>query len=328
MTRLGHTGLDVSSMGFGCMGITAFYGEAMDDESAVALLRGVYDAGYRHFDSSEIYKTEEKHNEVQIGAFLRTVPRNSFTVATKFMPALHKDKCDVETVMKSVDASLERLGLSYIDLYYCHRMPRTLAKAKEWMTSMKEVVSSGKVRYIGLSEVGPSWIREMHAIHPVACVQQEWSLFTRNLEDTMVPIYRELGIGVVAYSPLARNLLTNSAELPKDWRAARNPRYSGDNFRHNRSLVDKISAIASEKKCSVAQLSLAWLFCRAKELGVAVVPIPGTTKLKNAIDNIAALDIQLKQSEMRELEALGAMVAGERADKNYLQGSLEGQSKL
>jgi aryl-alcohol dehydrogenase-like predicted oxidoreductase len=327
MTKLGNTGLEVSSIGFGCMSITAFYGEAMDDESAVALLRGAYDAGYRHFDTAEVYATKEKHNEKQLGAFLRTVPRDSFTVATKFMPSAHKDKCDLQTVQGAVDVSLERLGLNSIDLYYCHRMPPDLEKAKEWMLSMKEIVASRKVKHVGLSEVGPTWLPIMHAIHPVACVQQEWSLFTRNLENTMIPIYRELGIGVVAYSPLARNLLTNPTQVPTDWRAA-NPRYSGENFKHNQSLVKKISLMASERKLSAAQLSLAWLYCKAKELGVSMVPIPGTTKLKNASDNAGAIGIDLSQNEMRELEKLGTSVAGDRAQQDYLNRSLEGQSKL
>lgn len=328
MPQLGSTGLNVSPMGFGCMGITAAYGVSMDDDAAFVLLKGAYDMGYRHFDTAEIYATKDKHNEVQLGRFLQTVPRDSFTVATKFMPK-PGGRCDLDTVRKALNASLKRLGLEYVDLYYCHRMPATLQLAKAWMHTMTIIVRAGKVKHVGLSEVGPEWLRQMHAIHPIACVQQEWSLLTRNLEDVILPVYRELGIGIVAYSPLARNLLVSpTAAMPTDWRA-NNPRYSKDNFTKNQELAGKIAAIAQAKGTTAAQLSLAWLYCKARELGVTMVPIPGTTKLQNARDNIASLATALTGAEMIELEALGALVAGDRATEEYQRASLEGQqSKL
>lgn len=325
MVALGSTGLTVSPMGFGCMGITAFYGASMEDDAAVELLREAHGMGYTHFDTAEVYRQGDKTNEEQVGRFLQTLPRESFTVATKFMPGTHDNKCDVETVMAAVDASLSRLGLDYVDLYYCHRMPPTIEMAEEWMHSMKVVVESGKVRHVGLSEVSPDWLRRLHAIHPIACVQQEWSLLTRNLETTVLPVYKELGIGVVAYSPLARNLLTNPSEAPQDWRANTVPRFSADNWAKNKELGEQIAAMAESKGRTPAQLSLAWLLYNARKLGVTVVPIPGTTKAKNAADNITSLSVNLTDEEAGQLEELGALVAGERGNDMYKQMSLEGQ---
>jgi len=240
---------------------------------------------------------------------------------------VHGDKCDLATVTAAVDASLARLGLAHVDLYYCHRMPSTVQRAEEWMHSMKAIVKTGKVKHVGLSEVGEAWLRRLHAIHPVACVQQEWSVLTRNLEDTVVPVYKELGIGVVAYSPLARNLLAGIAdEAPKkgDFRAA-HPRYSADNLAKNKELVDQIAELAKAKSVTSAQLSLAWLYHRARVLGVTVVPIPGTTKSQRAAENLAALKVVLSDSEAAKLQELGALVAGARGNEQYQASSLEGQ---
>jgi aryl-alcohol dehydrogenase-like predicted oxidoreductase len=227
-------GLQASCLGFGCMGITAFYGPRMDDNDAVALLRGVFDAGCTHFDTAEAYRSSNPdvvYNETTIGKFFQTIPRNSFTIATKYLPALHEDKVDVETVQQAVEDSLQRLGLQHIDLYYLHRMPPSgLPGLLEWMQAAKTLVEKGKITEIGLSEVCGDWLRAAHAVHPVACIQQEWSLMTRNLEDKLIPVCAELNIGVVAYSPLARNLLAKQQEAPpQDWRA-RNPRFSKENL--------------------------------------------------------------------------------------------------
>lgn len=194
------------------------------------------------------------------------------------------------------------------------------------MRSMKAVVESGKVKHVGLSEFSGEWIRKMHAVHPVACVQQEWSLLTRNLEDLVLPVYRELGIGVVAYSPLARNLLANPAEAPQDWRANQ-PRYAADNFAKNKELGDKIAAMAASKDRTPAQLSLAWLYYQARKLGVVVVPIPGTTKVANARDNIGGVGVELTDEEAAQLEELGGLVAGARGNEQYQQMSIEGNIK-
>lgn len=328
--------LEVSPIGFGCMGMTAFYGPAMANADGHALLKEVHAAGCTHFDTAEVYQQFQdvvegtyKFNEELVGTFLRTLPRDSYTIATKCMPSLHEGKCDYETVSAAVDASLARLGTGHIDLYYCHRPPATPEELEEWMASMKKVVESGRVRHVGLSEAPAKWIRRAHAVHPVAALQQEWSLVTRNLEDELIPTCSELGIGVVAYSPLARNLLTNTTgEAPKDWRA-NHPRYSDEaNFKANQDLANKVAKMAEAKGCTGAQISLAWLVHKAAALGVGCIAIPGTTKIANAHSNIAALEIKLSEDDMASLEALGVLVAGARGNESYLEGSVEGKSAL
>jgi len=186
------------------------------------------------------------------------------------------------------------------------------------------IVESGKVKHVGLSEVGPDWLCKAHAVHPVSAVQQEWSLLTRNLEDSVVPACKKLGVGIVAYSPLARNLLCDPAEAPKDWRQG-NPRYSEENFAKNKELVAKIKAMAAKKERTAAQLSLAWLYHKARILGVSMIPIPGTTKAERAAENFAAQATELSDEEIAELEALGSLVAGPRGNEQYLQSGIEAQ---
>eukprot|EP00929_Paragymnodinium_shiwhaense_P109019 TRINITY_DN75385_c0_g1_i1.p1 TRINITY_DN75385_c0_g1~~TRINITY_DN75385_c0_g1_i1.p1 ORF type:complete len:334 (+),score=99.58 TRINITY_DN75385_c0_g1_i1:78-1079(+) len=330
MAKLGA--LDTSAIGFGCMGVTAFYGPAMENNAANDLLAAVHKMGYTHFDTAEIYRSgnpfepnaETIYNEKVVGEYLRTQPRDSYTVATKFFPMLWGSKCDLATVTAAVDASLARLGLDCIDLYYCHRMPTELEALEEFMRSMKEIVASGKVKHVGLSEVSPEWLRKACAIHPVAAVQQEWSLLTRNLEESVVPTCKELGVGIVAYSPLARNLLCDVESPPEtDWRVNSCPRYSEENFKKNKELAGKITEMGKSKDKSSAQLSLAWLYHQAKKLGVTVVPIPGTTKVKNAEANIGALEVTLSDEELQQLTDIGATVAGLRGNEQYLSMGIE-----
>jgi aryl-alcohol dehydrogenase-like predicted oxidoreductase len=225
--------LKLSPIGFGCMGMTTYYGPAMKTSIGEALLRSVFDAGYTHFDTAEVYQQPKevlpdtlKYNEELVGKFLNTLPAGSFSVATKFFPGVHDSRCDYETVSQAVDASLARLQLDSVDLYYLHRMPPSMELLDEWMFSMDRVVKTGRVRHVGLSEAPAEWIRRAHRIHPVTCVQQEWSLLTREpCESDTVPVCSELKIAIVAYSPLARNLLAiPPKETPDDTRAA-NPRY-------------------------------------------------------------------------------------------------------
>jgi len=307
----------------------------MEQEAATALLKGAYELGYTHFDSAEAYSTKPGdfsdpegtiHNECQIGKFLQTLPREKFTVATKYMPGFHDGKCDAETVAAAVDASLERLGLSYIDLYYCHRMPASVEALEEWMASVKALVEAGKVKHIGLSEVGPVWLRRAHAVHPVACIQQEWNLCTRNLETVLISACKQLNVGIVAYSPLARSLLGAADEAaPKDWRAKSIPRYSEENFEKNKEVASKIATAAGKRDLTAAQASLAWLYAKAKSLGISMVPIPGTTKLKRAEENAAATSVELTAEEMKSLEELGAAVVGARGNESYVKRALECQ---
>eukprot|EP00913_Durusdinium_trenchii_P026121 g24504.t1 len=333
------------------MGITAFYGTSMEDEDCVKLLKAAYDMGYRHFDSAEVYKSETKNNEEtreQVGRFLRTVPRESFTVATKYWPGAHGETYDLASTLEAVDGSLTRLGLESIDLYYIHRPPPTLEQAEAWMRSMKEIVAMGKVKYVGLSEFSPEWTRALHAIHPVTAMQIEWSLVTRSAEAKRRRRERweELGISIVAYSPLARNLLAAApTEVPTDWRAAQ-PRYSEENLKKNQELLKKIEEMAKSKSCTAAQLSLAWLYFKAGELGLTMIAIPGTTKIANAEANFAGLKVTITkdlgapsrrrveleaklqrvrggcpsgprtQEEATLLEELGAQVAGNRGNES------------
>lgn len=285
-----------------------------------------------HTAAAEIYKSGnvfednpgDVWNEKQVGQFLRTVPRESFTVATKFFPHKWGLKCDYDTVKTALLASLERLGLEYVDVYYCHRITG-LEGALEFVASVKKLQDEGLVRGIGLSEIIGSWLRQCHSVAPIACVQQEWSLLTRNLEDELVPVCRELGIVIVAYSPLARNLLTGVVtEAPTDWRSS-NPRYSPENLEKNIALVKEVEAIAANHKCTAAQLALAWLFHKAKQLSVTVIPIPGTTKTKHAASNIQAAGVAISDADMGPLEEIGAKVAGERGDESYTDMGIEAQ---
>jgi adenylate kinase len=332
-TRLGSQGLTVSAMGFGCMGITAFYGAPMKDEDALTLLRAVYSKGCNFFDTAEMYRTgnpfgaptkDTQFNETILGKFVQQVPRASVVIATKFAPGMWGGRVDLQTVERALDASLQRLGVACVDLYYCHRMPASLAGLLEWMHSAAALVKKGKVKFIGLSEVSGEWLREAHRVFPVSCVQQEWSLMTRSpVEDDLVPVCAELGIGVVAYSPLARNLLTEQQAAPKDFRAS-NPRFSKENFAQNQDLTKKIGALAKDRG-SAAQLSLAWLYQRARELGVTMVAIPGSTKIPNAVSNLESLQVRLSVQEMQLLGSLAGKVQGARGNPQYLQSAVEGQ---
>jgi len=316
------------------MGMTAFYGDPIPDKDCLALLQTVYDAGCRHFDTAEIYKTgnpfadgeEDLYNETVLGNFLKTVPRESYTVATKFFPSKYGSKCDYETVKKALEASLHRLGLAYVDLYYIHRIP-SLEAAMEFARSCKKLKEEGLIRAMGVSEMKGSWVKKVHReVFPIDAVQQEWSLVTRNLEQDLVPICQEEGIVLVAYSPLCRGLMTSTMEMaPSDWRANL-PRMSGQNFQKNTVMIrDVITSISQNYSCTPAEISLAWLFKKASQMGVTVLPIPGTTNVKHALSNIHSTQIDLNDDDMEVLEELALKVQGLRADEGYLNMSIEGQ---
>ena len=311
------------ALGFGAMGLTAFYGEALSDEAACDVLKACYEGGCRHFDTAEVYKSGENYNERVVGKFLKTVERESYTVATKYMPSLWSEDCsDFEKVRASLVASLERLGLDYVDLYYAHRV-MSLEMALNFAECGKKFIKEGLVKRIGYSEITGDWLKKCHAVTPVACVQQEWSLITRSLEDELVPVCRDLGITIVAYSPLGRNLLTGVVtEPPNDWRK-NHPRYEPENLKKNIDMVKQVKALADTKGCTPAQLSLAWLFSKAKDLGVSVIPIPGTTKITNLNSNLAATDITIEPSDMTLLENLASQVAGQRGNEDYMKRAFE-----
>uniref|UniRef100_A0A7S1X8X4 NADP-dependent oxidoreductase domain-containing protein n=1 Tax=Tetraselmis chuii TaxID=63592 RepID=A0A7S1X8X4_9CHLO len=318
--------------GFGCMGITAFYGGTLEQADGVALLQGVLAEGVTHFDTAEMYRSsfkaddpDVKYNEHVVGAFAEAVGRDKVFIATKLFPGLHGDTgMTTDGALASLDASLERLGTDYVDLWYLHRLPSN-HDVKVFMTAAKAAVEAGKVKAVGLSEASAPKIREAHAIHPVAYIQQEWSLLTRNAEELLLPTCKELGITLVAYSPLARNLLANvPTEPPNDWRA-KLPRYSPGALAKNAELLGKVREMADSKGCSAAQLSLAWLLEKSRTMGVTCIPIPGTTKLAHARDNIAAEKIRLTTEEMSRLEEIGATVEGDRGGEDYKKMGIEAQ---
>jgi len=220
---------------------------------------------------------------------------------------------------------MQRLQVDVLDIWYLHRVP-SLEACRDFMAAGKRFVEEGLVKHIGLSEVGSAWLREAHAVHPVTVVQQEWSLLTRSLEQSLVPTCRELGVGIVAYAPLARKLLTAPAEQPdKNDRRASIPLFDDANFKTNVSLAERVKALAEERKVTGAQLSLAWLKAKAKELGVHVTPIPGSTKLHHALENFKGIDLEVSAAEMEALENLAQEVSGERTDPECMAVLIENQ---
>lgn len=311
-------------LGFGCMGITAFYGASLADDKAMTLLKAVYDAGCRHFDTAEVYATKEKHNEDILGQFFQTVPRDSFSVATKYWP--RSETYDYDTVKASLTASLKRLQLSYVDLYYAHRLT-TLDGALEFGRTARRLREEGLIREVGVSEVSAAWLEKIHKeAGPIDAIQIEWSLLTRNVEDDLIPMCKDLGITVVAYSPLARNLLASKIETtPDDWRG-QHPRYAKENIETNKKISEQVHDLAEKYGCTAAELSLAWLFHKAEKLGVSLIPIPGSTKMQHALGNLGAAKIKITdENDVATLESLADKVAGARANESYLQATFESQ---
>uniref|UniRef100_A0A7S3L109 NADP-dependent oxidoreductase domain-containing protein n=1 Tax=Amphora coffeiformis TaxID=265554 RepID=A0A7S3L109_9STRA len=306
-----------SGLGYGCMGITSFYGDAMEEEAAVTLLKTVYDQGCRHFDTAEMYRNDDptKHNEIYLGKFLKTVPRDSYSVATKFWPG----ECNYATIKEHLQQSLERLQLEYVDLYYCHRVT-SLESGIEFAKAAKKLKEEGLIREVGLSEVSGKWLEQIHAAASIDAVQQEWSILTRSLEDGLVPVCKKLDIAVVAYSPLCRNLLVQKHEAPPaDWRANA-PRYQA--LEQNKKFAEQVHDMAETLNCTPAQICLAWLFQKAAELGVCVVPIPGTTKAERAIGNIQSVDVTLSSENMKVLNAMAKDVVGDRYPESFMKNGM------
>ncbi len=313
--RLGSTDVGISPIGLGCMGMSDFYGEA-DDARSTALLHHALDVGVNFFDTADMYGPWT--NERLVGAALRD-RRDEAVIATKF--GVKRDASGgwlgidgtPDYVRSACDASLERLGIDTIDLYYQHRVdPNT--PIEDTVGAMAALVKAGKVRFLGLSEASPDEIRRAHAVHPITAVQTEYSLWSRDPEHGVLDTCRELGIGFVAYSPLGRGFLTGAIRSPEDFAPddfrRNNPRFKGENFRKNLELVDAVRAMADAKGVTAAQLALAWVLHR----GEHVVCIPGTTKQHRFDENQAAHDVRLSAEELAQLDAklpVGAAV-GER----------------
>ncbi|MFC8454881.1 aldo/keto reductase [Kitasatospora sp. NPDC057223] len=329
-TKLGSNGPTVGVQGLGCMGMSEFYGPT-DTTEALATLDAALDAGVTLFDTADIYGAG--HNEELIGPFVRA-NRDRVVLATKFAierraddPAYRGVRNDAGYVRSAVDASLRRLGVDVIDVYYMHRRAPGVPFA-ESVGAMAELVQAGKVRHLGLSEVTGAELREAHAVHPIAALQSEWSIFSRDVEQSAVPAAAELGVAFVPYSPLGRGFLTGSfaaaEELSQDDYRRHHPQFSGANAQANATLVAPILKIAAGRGVSAAQVALAWVHQRAEVHGLTVVPIPGTRKRTRLAENTAAATLRLTPEELAELEPIAGRVSGTRyADMTFTSAGRE-----
>jgi aryl-alcohol dehydrogenase-like predicted oxidoreductase len=316
---IGKSGLNCSAIGLGCMSFSGVYGPS-EDAAATALIHDALEAGITMFDSSDAYG--KGHNETLLGNALKG-KRQGVVIATKFgnLGGAGGKYADgrPEFVVSSCEASLKRLGVDVIDLYYQHRIDPNVP-VEETVGTMKRLVEQGKVRALGLSEASPKTIRRAHAEHPIAAVQNEYSLLYREQGDDTRKTTRELGISFVAYAPLGRGLLTadiaDPATLTDGDTRKRQPRYAGDNLAHNRALAQKVEAIAKRKGCTPAQLALAWVLAQ----GPDVIPIPGTKQKKRLLENIGALDVKLSDAEVAEIS--NAVPAGSAKGTRYPEAQM------
>lgn len=311
--KLGSQGLEVSQQGLGCMGMSFSYGPPKPEADMIELIRHAVDLGVTFLDTSDVYGPHT--NEILIGKALKGGIREKVEIATKFAAGWKDGKLvirgDPEYVRACCEASLKRLDVDYIDLYYIHRIDTSIP-IEVTVGEMKKLVEEGKIKYIGLSEANASTIRRAHAVHPITAVQNEWSLWARDLEEEIVPTCRELGIGIVPYSPLGRGFFSSGAKLIEnlsegDFRKGL-PRFKPENLEHNKQIFDRVNEMAARKGCTTSQLALAWVHHQGDD----VSPIPGTTKIENLNQNIGALSVKLTSEEMAELEACADSVKGDR----------------
>ena len=322
--KLGSQGAVVSREGLGCMGMSEFYGETNNEESAATILRAL-DLGITFLDTADTYGIGD--NEELIGNTIKS-RRDEVFLATKFANIRKKDDPSYwiisgkpEYVHQACDASLQRLGVDYIDLYYQHRVDPEVP-IEDTVGAMAELVKAGKVKYLGLSEAQPATIRRAHKVHPITALQTEYSLWERGVEAEILPTVRELGIGFVPYSPLGRGFLTGAIKSKSDlgagdFRAERYPRFAGENFDKNQVLVERVTAIADRKGVKPGQLALAWVFAKGNDMA----PIPGTKRRKYLEENAAAADIKLTAAEVAELEAAVPVeeISGDRYNELQMQ---------
>ena len=314
--NLGHSSLTVTGIGLGCMSMSGIYGKC-DDAEAVAVIQHAIDRGINFLDSSDMYGWG--HNEEQIGQAIRG-RRERVVLTTKFGQARNPAggpnlmNSRPEYVRQACDASLKRLGVDVIDLYYQHRVDPSVP-IEETVGAMTRLVEQGKVRYLGLCEAAPATIRRAHAVHPISAVQTEYSLLYRSQAEETLPVCRELGISFVAYSPLGRSFLTGRVQTPSDLpegdRRREHPRFQGENFFHNLELAHRVEQIAKEKGCTPAQLVLAWLLAQ----GPNIIPIPGTKRKERVDENLGALDVRLDAPDVQRISE--AIPAGAAAGSRY-----------
>ncbi|XP_044481367.1 probable aldo-keto reductase 1 [Mangifera indica] len=314
--KLGNQGLEVSKLGYGCMTLSGAYNSPLSEEEGIAVIKDVFNKGVTFLDTADVYG--QGANEVLVGKALKQLPREKIQLATKsgilgLGSTDVKVKGTTEYVRSACENSLKRLGVEYIDLYYQHRIDTSIP-IEETIGELKRLVEEGKIKYIGLSEASPDTIRRAHAVHPITAVQLEWSLWTRDIEEEVVPLCRELGIGIVPYSPLGRGFFGGKGvleNLPAVSSLNTHPRFKAENLNKNKKIYASIENLAKKHNCTPAQLALAWVL----EQGDDVVPIPGTTKIKNLDNNIGSLMVKLTKENLNEIsEAVPiAEVAGDRA---------------
>lgn len=303
--KLGPSGPEVSAIGLGCMGMSAFYGGA-DEAQSTAVIHRALDLGVTLFDTAEMYGPHT--NEVLLGKALKDRRDRAF-IATKFGINYNADRSKLmvdgspANVRRAIEGSLQRLGVDHVDLYYLHRVdPDT--PIEETVGAMAELVTEGKVRFLGLSEASPETLRKAHATHPITALQTEYSLWSREPEDELFAVTRELGIGFVPYSPLGRGFLSGEIRsvddlAPDDFRRT-NPRFMGENFQKNLDLVEAVKAIAADRGVTAAQLALAWVLAQGDDL----IPIPGTRRVATLEQNVAAVDLVLTPQDLARIDAI------------------------
>ena len=305
--KLGESGVKVSEVGLGCMGMSEFYDpRQMNDQESVRVIHRYLDAGGNFLDTADVYGMGR--NEVLVGKAIRD-RRDKVVLATKFANVRGTKgeflgvRGDPQYVRECCDASLKRLGIDHIDLYYQHRVdPKT--PIEDTVSAMAELVRAGKVRHLGLSEASPATIRRAAKVHPIAALQTEYSLWTRDPEADILPTLRELGITFVAYSPLGRGFLAGQFkkpdDLPPDDARRNHPRFQGENFQKNLDLVNKVEQLAAAKGCTPSQLALAWVLAQGED----IVPIPGTKRVKYLDDNLGAINVRLTKEELAQIDAV------------------------
>ncbi len=318
--ELGKSGLIVSMQGLGCMGMSQSYGAADPEESDATIHRAL-DLGITFFDTADVYG--DGHNESLVGRALGA-RRTEIVLATKFSLARNDDgsmRIDgrPEYIRSAIDASLTRLGTDYVDLYYQHRVDPNVA-IEDTVGAMSELVEAGKVRYLGLSEASSHTLGRAAAVHPIAALQSEYSLWTRDLEDDVIPTARRLGTGLVPFSPLGRGFLTGAIKSPADFGdddfRKNSPRFVGENFDRNLALVDQVRELAAAKGCTVGQIALAWVLAQGED----VVPIPGTKRRTYLEENVGACEVSLSDDDLARLDALAPETSGARYPYDHTYG--------